>query len=42
MLALVIWLLFERRRFQGPPRGDIIEAREAAIRAAEEAVGEKG
>ncbi len=41
VLALVIWVLFERRRFQGPPTGDIIEAREAAIRAAEEAVGEK-
>jgi amino acid transporter len=42
VLALVIWLAFEQRRFQGPPTGDIIEAREGAIRAAEEAVGEKG
>jgi amino acid transporter len=40
VLALVIWVAFERRRFQGPPMGDVIAAREGAIRAAEEAVGE--
>ena len=40
VLALLIWLAFERRRFQGPPMGDVIAAREGAIRAAEEAVGE--
>lgn len=42
VLSLIIWFLFERRRFQGPPMGDVIEARQAAIRAAEEAVGEHG
>ena len=41
IVALLIWLAFERRRFQGPPMGDVIAAREAAIRAAEEAVGEQ-
>ncbi|GAA0240307.1 amino acid permease [Cryptosporangium japonicum] len=41
VLALVIWFAVERRRFQGPPTGDIIAAREGAIRAAEEAVGEQ-
>lgn len=41
ILAVVVWLVFERRRFQGPPMGDVIAAREAAIRAAEAAVGER-
>jgi amino acid transporter len=41
ILALIIWVVFERRRFQGPPTGDIIAAREGAIQAAEEAVGEQ-
>ena len=41
VLALVIWVAFERRRFQGPPMGDVIAAREAAIEAAEVAVGGK-
>jgi amino acid transporter len=41
VLALVVWVALERRRFQGPPMGDVIAAREAAIRAAEEAVGEQ-
>ena len=41
VLALVIWVVFERRRFQGPPMGDVIAAREAAIEAAEAAVGGK-
>ena len=39
VLALVVWVAFERRRFQGPPMGDVIAAREAAIEAAEAAVG---
>lgn len=41
VLALVVWFAFEQRRFQGPPIGDVIAAREASIRAAELAVGEK-
>jgi amino acid transporter len=41
VLAFVVWFAFERRRFQGPPMGDVIAAREAAIRAAEAAVGER-
>jgi amino acid transporter len=40
VLAFVVWFALERRRFQGPPMGDVIAAREAAIHAAEEAVGE--
>ncbi|WP_051750212.1 hypothetical protein [Phycicoccus jejuensis] len=31
VLALVVWLALERRRFEGPPTGDLIAAREAAI-----------
>jgi amino acid transporter len=41
VLALLVWFAVERRRFQGPPMGDVIAAREAAIHAAEEAVGER-
>lgn len=40
-LALVLWLTIENRRFEGPPTGDRIEKRRAAIAAAERAVGEK-
>ncbi len=40
VLSLAIWALFENRRFQGPPIGDQIAKRQAAIRAAEKAVGE--
>ncbi|MBI1218926.1 MAG: amino acid permease [Rhodobacteraceae bacterium] len=40
-LALIIWVVFENRRFQGPPIGDeAIAKRKAAIAAAERAVGE--
>lgn len=39
LLSLVIWLLFENRRFKGPPIGAEIAARQAEIRAAEQAVG---
>jgi amino acid transporter len=42
LLALVIWFVFENRRFQGPPIGDEIAKRAVAIAAAEKAVGEKG
>lgn len=41
-IALVLWVLVENRRFEGPPTGDRIAARKAAIAAAERAVGEKG
>lgn len=40
VLLLVIWFGFERRRFQGPPIGDMIAKRAAEIRAAEMRVGE--
>jgi len=42
VLTAVVWFGFENRRFQGPPIGDIIAKRQAAIAAAEAAVGEKG
>jgi amino acid transporter len=40
-LALVLWVAVENRRFEGPPTGERIAARKAAIAAAEAAVGEK-
>ncbi|KAB0682722.1 amino acid permease [Aureimonas leprariae] len=40
VIAALVWFLFERRRFRGPPIGDEIQRRQAAIRAAESAVGE--
>ena len=40
ILTAVVWFGFERRRFQGPPIGDLIAKRQAEIRAAEAAVGE--
>ncbi len=39
-LALILWFALENRRFQGPPVGDAIAKRQAAIAAAERAVGE--
>lgn len=42
ILTAIVWFAFERNRFQGPPLGDIIAARQAAIKAAEQAVGETG
>jgi amino acid transporter len=42
VLALVIWFVFENRRFQGPPIGEEIAKRAVAIAAAEKAVGEAG
>jgi amino acid transporter len=39
-LALVLWVTGENRRFEGPPTGDRIAARKAAIAEAERAVGE--
>ncbi|TNC50107.1 amino acid permease [Rubellimicrobium rubrum] len=40
VLALLIWVLVENRRFKGPPIGDEIARRQAAIAAAERAVGQ--
>ena len=40
ILLLVIWFGFERKRFQGPPIGDMVAKRQAEIRAAERAVGQ--
>jgi hypothetical protein len=40
--ALLLWVTVENRRFQGPPTGERIAARKAAIAAAEAKVGEKG
>ncbi len=42
ILTAIVWFGFENRRFQGPPLGDIIKARQGAIAAAEERVGETG
>ena len=41
VLALAVWVLIENRRFQGPPVGDAVKARAAAIAAAEKAIGQK-
>ncbi len=40
ILTAIVWFGFEKRRFQGPPLGEVIAARQAAITAAERAVGE--
>ena len=40
VLTAIIWVLFENKRFQGPPVGDMIKKRQAEILAAERAVGE--
>ncbi|MGL4405308.1 MAG: amino acid permease, partial [Notoacmeibacter sp.] len=40
VLAVVLWFALENRRFQGPPIGDEIKKRAAAIAAAEKAVGQ--
>ena len=40
ILTAIVWFAFEKRRFQGPPIGDLIAKRQAVIRAAERAVGE--
>jgi amino acid transporter len=39
-LAVVLWFAAENRRFKGPPMGDEVKRRQAAILAAERAVGE--
>ncbi len=38
VLSLLIWVLFEDRRFKGPPIGDEIKRRQAEIKAAEAAL----
>jgi amino acid transporter len=40
VLALVVWVLVENRRFKGPPIGDEIARRQAQIAEAERAVGQ--
>ena len=40
-IALIVWVLVENRRFEGPPTGDRIAARQSVIAAAEAAVGER-
>jgi amino acid transporter len=40
VVSALVWILFERRRFAGPPVGDEIKRRQTSIRAAESAVGE--
>jgi amino acid transporter len=42
VLALILWVTVENRRFEGPPTGARIAARKSVIAAAEAAVGEKG
>ncbi|PWR18131.1 amino acid permease [Zavarzinia aquatilis] len=44
ILVLLVfgWFVIERKRFKGPPVGDVIKKRLADIKAAEAAVGEKG
>jgi amino acid transporter len=39
-LSVILWFAVEGRRFQGPPVGDEIRKRQAAIAAAEKAIGE--
>jgi amino acid transporter len=41
ILTAIIWLVFENKRFKGPPIGDVIAKRQSEIAAAEAAVGEK-
>ena len=42
VLTAIVWFAFERRRFMGPPIGDVIAKRQAEIAAAEAKVGETG
>lgn len=39
-LTAIIWFASERKNFQGPPQGVMIQQRQAAIQAAEHAVGQ--
>ena len=38
LLQCIVWFAIERRRFQGPPIGDMIKRRQAVIAAAEAAL----
>jgi len=38
LITAVVWFGFERRRFKGPPIGDEVAKRQAAIAAAESAL----
>jgi len=38
VLTAIVWFAFEKRRFQGPPIGDMIARRQAEIAAAEAAI----
>jgi uncharacterized membrane protein YjdF len=40
VITAIIWVLFENKRFQGPPIGEEIKKRQAELLAAEKAVGE--
>ena len=40
VITAIIWVLFENKRFQGPPIGEEIKKRQAELLAAERAVGE--
>jgi len=40
VLTGIVWFVFERHRFKGPPQGVMSTSRLEAIRAAEKAVGE--
>jgi len=40
VLSVIIWFVFEQRRFKGPPIGDEVAKRKTEIAAAERAVGE--
>lgn len=42
VLAGILWFAFENKRFQGPPVGDRIKARQAEIAAIEAKLGEGG
>jgi hypothetical protein len=37
-ILLVLWIASERRRFKGPPTGDVIAQRKAEIAASETAI----
>ncbi len=41
VLTAIVWLVFENRRFKGPPIGEEIKRRQKEIAAAEAAVGQK-
>ncbi len=40
IITAIVWYGMEKKRFQGPPIGDMIAKRQAEIKAAEAAVGE--